>query len=849
MGRTRKLHLKGRGEPTKKNIKEFKSTRVPGEKAIIKGKENKEAQRQARRSGIIQTVEVLPEVSGSERIDTCTDATQQNMMKYHLRADMIHDHGANFLAFGNTLFSGADTTLSVNEDTVSDYFRRFFPAVNNTIRLKNAIRFSIANKTELFPADGPAAFKPFIDVPNEKVGIVQDAGFVLFKAMGSKNIVTFGSVLDQAGKPVQKTDNPLAYIVPDIPFTFPACVYGFDPRAVSNVTINGFNGQSCECIFNYTFQERQYTGGTGDRPLQINKFGGDFKSIAQIAELGAEKDKFAGYIGKALGDITLVASLQQQIGENVNSYYPGSQTLKYIKDPAAAAVAPIQKFILNTGDRLNHIRAYAFGVDSVYSSSVSTGFRNFEYIPGIITGSSPTEQYDMFMTRLKILLESVDKTYEDLLVHISDLSEEFVYTDSYKSGLELITTPAQVVRIKILLTNLISIIETFRVYVLHHFIGIFSKYTGADSRPDKLNELIKDYEYMLQIVDKVRPSAVSTKNKGGRDILNIIPLFRMLPNEIFDASIYTEDAAAGAGGSILKTQLDELMREIRPRRIFDIVGSPIRKTDILKGSHTIYVSNIYQLVGKNASISAPFSNIFNLFTFGGSSKIEGLTVGGTVGGQLQTVKIFAQPFMTANKVLSQIKEPVINKKCNDILDEYPLTFSIAFNAYQTYKLYPPSILDPVLLQHVLNAYYNAGGVNGESDLLYNFDARLSVVHTVESLTFNEWSCRYNAKLAKYDDNNNELSDVLMYYSEEFRKLYTLPTPPGSPLASAEGASPRNISRAPSFLYKKLDIDIDRSRVMHRLVLGGQRVSLENLNIDETKSFVKSVGDSPSVVDK
>ncbi len=878
MGRTRKIR-KGGNFKNKQGLKAAKPSSTSDKLAKRADKlktAKKEATRQSKQRSN-DTVTVAP----ADVIDTCGDPTQSMLMNYHLWADMIHDHGNSLLDIANPLFGPRSPGLKSNEDEVVSMFKSSFPALQNNVRIKNTLRFSVENKTELFPSQGPAAFVPFVDTLNSNIGVLQDAGFLLFRAMGAQNIITFGSVLDQAGKPSNKNDNPLAYIPEaNIALDIRPCTYGFNEAAVQNIRIGRFiGGMSATCKFNYRYKATPYIGGTPDEGLQINKLGGDFKSIAEIAAAGPEKDKFSGYIGKALGDISLVASLQQNIGATANPYYPAGMELTYIKEPARTPKPVVTKLILNTGDRLNHIRAYAFGVGSVYSSSAG-GFRTFEYIPGVVTGESPLEQVTLYQTRMKLLIDTIDRTYEGLIEHIkSIIASGNLSAHSLKSGLPLISDASKFDRGFRMLNNIIVILETFRTYILYHFISKYNPYevkvSHSATEPltnTDVENIKNDYEGLLKIVDTVRPTAVSTKNTSGRDVLNIIPITKTTKLDIFEFEI--SNAAGVQDGSISKPLLDAYMTRIRGDRIpNDIPAFPVRPAGEMKGSQTFYITNIYQLIGKGSRIGEPYSNIFNTFTFGGSA-LPDIISGGAVGGQI-SIELFAQVFVPPTKELPAVLEPAIPNEVDiDILNDYRasgLTASVAFNAYNTYKEYPPSIIDPQLLQQVLIAYYNAVGADGETDLNYLFEKKADysdAISSIDSLKFNVWSCYYNAHIARSRDEydtpeDNELSNFLIYSAEQLRSLYgeNIPTPmigyvdtPVDEIETSDmeaesavtmGAPGDEPGPAPVAPVKPSTGTFAAPGLL--VHAGGQRVERENPSIDLTKSLVQILdgGASPS----
>ena len=791
-----------------------------------------------------------------------------DMMQEHLWSDMKHDHGnLSVLPQSSTLITD-DTDIAKqlfesakNEDQISDYFRASFPAQDAELRKSNIITFNIDNTTSLFPAKQDPIFTPFNGVPNDQVGIVQDAGVVLYKVIGAKNLITFGSVLDQAGKP--KEDAVFVNVGAAKTYTFPASKFGFNPRHVTDINISKFTGGSVVCKFGYKYEDKplQY-GGTPDAGLKLNEIGGDFQSVATVKSLTGE-NKYRAFIGKALGDALQVESL-----------VPGNPFLPGLPVPVTPLggtepSSEIQRVLMNTGDRLNHIRAYAFGVGSVYSAPAKFGVRTCEFIPGVELEQTTSGLFNMYNTRILSIIQNADKAYEDLSLHIAALAANFTQDNSMKAGEALIPGPTEIERIKNIHVLLRIIVESIRTFVMGYFLEelkVISGVTAETATEENIQQMKEIYQKLLTDANGLIPSHTSTMRvKGGNSVIEAITLCK------YGGVVFGSDSPLTA---TRKKEIDGGMASkwpVRTPMVFPEVYFPeVTIPGGIKGTLVFYVSNVYQLVGKRGVIGAPYNKLFTVVNVAGvdpETLLRGdgavvrkvgeifgqqfshstdlnLTVGGMVGGQAQ---IRDEP---DNDVLKLFLQEAANIQKDGYL--------VLQHAFGTYLRNPFSILDDVLFKEL----YGATIANFGEAAQTAFDGMESAVrtlvlmktdrpgpttrsmaakrraeeresykiHSYATLFVNEFSMLYNASIvaAAGTDSDNDYYAELIKYHDEFKSM-------------REGVD--NLI----YFFENPVAGGDRTLADTSFVkhVGGQRVARENWNIDLTKSFVKSVGASPS----
>jgi hypothetical protein len=328
----------------------------------------------------------------------CQDADKQKDMGYHLHCDIVHDlqtarktenYGTYTLSALHIPDSGVNGG-KIDEDAASAYLKNLInlPGVRNA-RFTTSKYFITYQNTAVYP-DNDVMGPLFLGVPNNNVAIVQDNGSQLFDKLGVHNLLTFGSVLDQAGKPVHSDDNPFYYDQPS--YDISLCKYGFkDPVTLS---IRQFDGRTTMCAMTMS-NGKKYDAITTEeigaieepnKSKPINKTtpdeSGYFSSIDQISkitETDVSTDEIQRYYaGKALGDTTLVASIEELLDAR------NRVQLRSLYN--ASAIPRLDRIVLKTGDRLNHVRAILRDVPSIYQHPRQTQqlSSTYEFIPSSV---------------------------------------------------------------------------------------------------------------------------------------------------------------------------------------------------------------------------------------------------------------------------------------------------------------------------------------------------------------------------------------------------------------------------------------------------------------------------------
>lgn len=338
-----------------------------------------------------------------------------NAMGYHLYCDVAHDFGADAPVYNINGKDAAGTVgaTAMSEDACVSFFMNgdgMSMIADGVARASDSVTFTIPDKTSSFEQwKAPILYLG----GNDKIGIIQDAGEFITQRLGAKNVLTFGSILDPAGKPVRPDQAPIWYNPAVNRVTIPLQPFGFDPAAIRSIEVYDLTAGTVKSKFVTTNEaidavamsppSRAVPGGQA-KPINQTKINlaGFFTSIEKANNLKeelvtdgiAEKsviDALNGrylkyfYIGKTLGDAMLVASGLPRLPDDSadNPYYnvggPGWKSWTNGGD-----VAPPALQILKTGDRLNWLRAVLFGLGSILEQQASgtRKTKQYQYFPG-----------------------------------------------------------------------------------------------------------------------------------------------------------------------------------------------------------------------------------------------------------------------------------------------------------------------------------------------------------------------------------------------------------------------------------------------------------------------------------
>lgn len=367
-------------------------------------------------------------------------------MGYHLYADVHHDFDSAGPPFYNTGAGNVDALFKNEDDTVR-YFREQSIATDlfreRDARLSSKIVFTVPAKTGTFQTWSPPVLWAG---GNGEIGIVQDAGEKITLPLGAQNVLTFGSILDPAGKPNKQPDAPIWYNPGrNATVTIPLDMFGFEPTVIRAIEIHDLTAGLVKAAFVVpnnaggvvrwdAVSMRKLTDGgppQGQKPLNQTESAdaGFFTSIAganTVSILGRtqQADGPPDYffkIGKTLGDAMLVASCMSNYAGTPNPFYgvgADAGWRSWLGNNPPVERSPPQTLVLKTGDRLNHLRANLLGVGSILEQQASKqrATKQYEYIPAVVSD-------DAIRASIR---RGYDKMIEDATTRYNDLASSFL---------------------------------------------------------------------------------------------------------------------------------------------------------------------------------------------------------------------------------------------------------------------------------------------------------------------------------------------------------------------------------------------------------------------------------------
>jgi hypothetical protein len=385
---------------------------------------------------------------------------------YYLSADVAHDFGADTLREtpynhggpdANTKVPPKGTNPKLDEDAAVEYIEE--KAINGDqtefiengqARRSKRIVFTIPTKTSTFKESSvPVLFEG----GNSQIGIVQDAGKFITIDLGAKNVLTFGSILDPAGKPIDKVDNPIWYSPVPVSkaetagITIPLQHFGFDTRMISSIQVANMRAGTVSSAF--LLQDGRVLDAVSMKPLapgtkpaskpinntKIEK-AGFYTSINQANNSALNPDardairNGFGYlfnVGKTLGDLALVASCMPGFrGGSSNVYYgigagPASSRdgPGWLNWSTGEPEAPPSILMLKTGDRLNALRAQMENVPNILEQQAGKGrtVKQYVFTPGKADPNAIIQALDR---GYKELISSATTRYNTLIQNFNN---------------------------------------------------------------------------------------------------------------------------------------------------------------------------------------------------------------------------------------------------------------------------------------------------------------------------------------------------------------------------------------------------------------------------------------------
>lgn len=386
----------------------------------------------------------------------------EELMGYHLQADVAHDFGGDAPVY-NIGGAGALTRVgapNTSEDGALNYFigpsPRGLPNVTKDLvaRLGQQVIFTVPDKTASFQNwKAPVLFQG----GNDKIGVVQDAGEFITQRIGAKNVITFGSILDPAGKPIAPDQEPIWFQPSTNSVTISLAPFGFDPNVIKSIVIKDLTAGTVKSEFNANNKVIDAVAMSppvpvvsGGKPKPINNTdiakAGFFTSIKKAENVGRElqasgvkpdairklinENSQYFFIGKTLGDAMLVASAMPGFPGNIPNPYYGIGATTGWKSWVFAdrTVASPSLLCLKTGDRLNWLRAVLLNVPAIYEDQAKGGrkIKQYKFIPGL---ADPAAIKAAILSDFDALIPSIAERYNGLTNSLGNLLNQ---TDNRK---------------------------------------------------------------------------------------------------------------------------------------------------------------------------------------------------------------------------------------------------------------------------------------------------------------------------------------------------------------------------------------------------------------------------------
>ena len=399
--------------------------------------------------------------------------TVNDKWKWHMKADIAHDGGAAILGYTSmnlaAVYGGKNTKivdrdawdkLPLDEDTVRDTLLASDLYMDRAGR--PSVHFLLRPATDQFTdeAGKSIVFDPF---QGQLVAVYHDAGLPMYTRIpNARNALGFGTPADPAPKPIE--DNSIIRRFTG-PIRIPGCTFGFNPAVVGDIVIADFDGTRVKVgvYIKIDAAMQLYDAATGtpildrdERKLtykQINKPTGLFAGNGANGRMTGSPRDIPYFIGKALGDALQVPACMPKIWDNGGNliYNPGY-------------AGGIAKVILNTGDRLEYVRAVLLGVSCIYlgPKDAETKARTGVFTPGSDAVKSDGQLRKEYNKKLLSVYASARGRWEECITSIKGAINPdgtFNVAYSYFGGISLLTTDDQRVRAGAFMTKCKHLIE------------------------------------------------------------------------------------------------------------------------------------------------------------------------------------------------------------------------------------------------------------------------------------------------------------------------------------------------------------------------------------------------------
>ena len=441
--------------------------------------------------------------------------------QWHMKADIAHDGGAAVLGYNSmqlhAVYGGWNTknlarpgwdTLTLNEDDVRDALLESDLYTDKARR--PSVKFLLRPATDQYTdeQDQPIVFDPF---QRAEVAVFHDAGLPMFKRIPKgKNALGFGTPIDPAPKPYGEVGEIIDKFV--APIRIPGCTFGFDPTVIGDIVISDFNGQKVRIgvymnIPGIPGDMQLYDGATGKIVPDvgalafkfINKPSGLFAGNGANGRMTGSPNDIPYFVGKALCDALQVTACMPEIWAQNGVKIPNWDPPQMIR-------------LLNTGDRLEYVRAVLMGVSCIYLGPKDkvTKARSGVFTPGSGAIKSNDELKIEYDGKLEAVHTSAVARWEacekDIARAFQAVPPQFNVRYAYFEGSPYIDmgNPYQVAAATAFMQACHDVIVAAGTKTLAYFRGAVdgAKFLDKDQIPDK----IASYSQLLSELDSHCPT-------------------------------------------------------------------------------------------------------------------------------------------------------------------------------------------------------------------------------------------------------------------------------------------------------------------------------------------------------
>lgn len=517
-------------------------------------------------------------------------------LAYHAYADMIHDHGKEVYNIIRGLVNyGPNDYIPVSEEIVRNYFFNGALVAGNKIqtlipdfkkRSESEIEFILNEDTVVFRSDQQKGIVRLFstgdsDINNEDVGVVQDNGYTIYDKIGGKNLLTFGSILDQAKKPRDAYSDPVIMDVgAGVGLKINTCEYGI--YDIDYVYITGFRESAVpntgdllvRCLFGKEIgnktewydaispgrigvQSVVETGLPDDIRIFTEKHinqdaihqAGYFTSIAKIADVEktnldyvntlSKKQRF--YFGKFFGDTSLVASVSPFVNlqggsPQVNPFFK-PELARWLYNNQGRAGPNIRHVILKTYDKLNYVRAVIKGVPVVYQEAAK-GKESlyFKFTPGQLEngGVKPEDRVTLSIRltpQIDIMISKVKDTYDQLIQNLGDLikinaaginyitREQIAVSNIHRDVLN--TREKQIYAANLVINYIIPCITYLKDSVVD-LLNYYREEIATPAAATTVDMIKNEYKFIENLIPRVIPFTTILKTGNGYPIFDVL---------------------------------------------------------------------------------------------------------------------------------------------------------------------------------------------------------------------------------------------------------------------------------------------------------------------------------------